>query len=191
MRLRNVHRADRRNARHELFSRNGAHVGGRYATCLSDRRSWRTETMASTRFDRRTFLQRAAVGAAALPAMGALTSARGAAARAAQAVELEFWTPGQRPGRQQDHHRPGRGLQQHRWPGARDPRQHPHQAGYRRRLHPVHDGDDLLRLPGRGDDLRLLPRRSPGPPTASSSRSTSTRRRRGSRRRTSSRSPGR
>ena len=53
--------------------------------------------MASTRIDRRTFLQRAAVGAAALPAMGALTSARSAAAPAAQAVELEFWTPANDP----------------------------------------------------------------------------------------------
>jgi multiple sugar transport system substrate-binding protein len=49
--------------------------------------------MASARVNRRTLLQQAAVGAAVLPAMGALTSARSAAAPAAQAVELEFWTP--------------------------------------------------------------------------------------------------
>jgi multiple sugar transport system substrate-binding protein len=53
--------------------------------------------MASSRIDRRTFLQRAAVGAAALPAMGALTSARSTAAPAAQAVELEFWSPANDP----------------------------------------------------------------------------------------------
>jgi len=53
--------------------------------------------MASARFNRRTLLQQAAVGAAALPAMGALTSARSAAAPAAQAVELEFWTPANDP----------------------------------------------------------------------------------------------
>jgi multiple sugar transport system substrate-binding protein len=49
------------------------------------------------RIDRRMFLQRAAVGAAALPAMGALTSAGSAAAPAAQAVELEFWSPANDP----------------------------------------------------------------------------------------------
>jgi multiple sugar transport system substrate-binding protein len=53
--------------------------------------------MASTRFNRRMLLQHAVVGAAALPAMGALTSARSAAAPAAQAVELEFWTPADDP----------------------------------------------------------------------------------------------
>jgi multiple sugar transport system substrate-binding protein len=53
--------------------------------------------MASARFNRRTLLQQAAVGAAALPAMGALTSGRSAAAPAAQAVELEFWTPANDP----------------------------------------------------------------------------------------------
>jgi multiple sugar transport system substrate-binding protein len=47
--------------------------------------------MASTRLDRRWFLQHAAVGAAALPALGAtLAMPRRAAA---QAVELEFWAP--------------------------------------------------------------------------------------------------
>ena len=51
--------------------------------------------MASTRIDRRTFLQRAAIGGAALPALGAtLATPRGAAA---QAVELEFWTPADDP----------------------------------------------------------------------------------------------
>src|SRR3954469_10996504 len=53
--------------------------------------------MASTRIDRRTFLQRAAVSAAALPAVGTLTSARSTAAAAAQAVELEFWSPANDP----------------------------------------------------------------------------------------------
>lgn len=50
--------------------------------------------MTSARFDRRTLLRQAAVGAAALPLAGALPPARGAAA---QAVELEFWTPADDP----------------------------------------------------------------------------------------------
>src|SRR5262245_53106777 len=50
--------------------------------------------MASARFDRRTLLRQAAVGAAALPLAGALPPARGALA---QAVELEFWTPADDP----------------------------------------------------------------------------------------------
>ena len=112
--------------------------------------------MASARINRRRILQGVA-GGLAVPALGtALAPARRASA---QAVELEFWTARQRPGRQQDHYRSGRGLQQDHRPGEGDPRQHPHQAGHRRRLCPVHDGNDLLRLPRRGDDLRLLPRR--------------------------------
>jgi len=47
--------------------------------------------MASARFDRRTFLQRTAAGAAALTAAGHVAGpSKGAAA---DAVELEFWTP--------------------------------------------------------------------------------------------------
>jgi multiple sugar transport system substrate-binding protein len=49
--------------------------------------------MVPTRVTRRTLLKQAAVAGATLPALGALTSARSAAAPAAQAVELEFWTP--------------------------------------------------------------------------------------------------
>src|SRR5215204_3148035 len=51
--------------------------------------------MASARFNRRTLLQQAAVGAAALPAMGSSLAPQRAAA--AQAVELEFWTPADDP----------------------------------------------------------------------------------------------
>jgi multiple sugar transport system substrate-binding protein len=53
--------------------------------------------MVSTRVTRRTLLKQAAVAGATLPAMGALTSARSAAAPAAQATELEFWTPANDP----------------------------------------------------------------------------------------------
>src|SRR5215213_1858414 len=53
--------------------------------------------MTSARVNRRTLLQQAAVAAAALPAMGALTSARSTAAPMAKAVELEFWTPANDP----------------------------------------------------------------------------------------------
>jgi len=51
--------------------------------------------MASARFNRRTLLKQAAVGAAALPAMGSSLEPKRAAA--AQAVELEFWTPADDP----------------------------------------------------------------------------------------------
>jgi ABC-type glycerol-3-phosphate transport system substrate-binding protein len=53
--------------------------------------------MVSTRVTRRTLLKQAAVAGATLPAMGALTSAGSAAAPAAQATELEFWTPANDP----------------------------------------------------------------------------------------------
>src|SRR4051812_21837707 len=76
-----------------MFSRRGAHRGGRYGTCRSCPKSRRTETMTSARLNRRKLLQQAAIGAAALPAAG-LLAPRPASA---QAVELEFWTPADDP----------------------------------------------------------------------------------------------
>ncbi len=96
--------------------------------------------------------------------------ARGAGGRA------RVLDPGRRPGRQRDHHRPGRRASTP--PSAQEQGIH-----VNARIKPVtgddyiavHDGDDLVRLARRGDDLHLLSRSSPGRPTASSSRSTSTR----------------
>jgi ABC-type glycerol-3-phosphate transport system substrate-binding protein len=51
--------------------------------------------MTAPRLDRRTLLQRAAVGAAAVPALGATIAAPRRAP--AQAVELEFWSPASDP----------------------------------------------------------------------------------------------
>ena len=115
--------------------------------------------MASTRIDRRTLLQQAAVGGAALPAMGALTSARSAAAPAAQAVELEFWTPADDP--------VGSEIITDLAEGFNSTIGQEKGIHVNTRIKPVtgddyvavHDGDDLVRLARRGDDLRLLPGR--------------------------------
>ena len=53
--------------------------------------------MPFARMNRRRLIQQAAIGAAALPTLGSLTTRGSAAAPATQPVELEFWTPANDP----------------------------------------------------------------------------------------------